>query len=142
MGRRDNRMEQRLSTSKHQPPMSAQMRRRVAIAAQRLRQVRAPASTLTHCATSSLLRAALGFRSPLLYRLAVRYADTFIGDNNDDILTNGEFKLLQNVLPLCRVVCDVGANFGEWTALALATNRHLMLHCFEPVKQTFDRLSS
>lgn len=45
-----------------------------------------------------------------------------------------------SVLPHCSVVFDVGANVGDWTALALRINSHLTIHCFEPSCATYQRL--
>ncbi|MDW8071799.1 MAG: FkbM family methyltransferase, partial [Anaerolineae bacterium] len=77
---------------------------------------------------------------PTLYRLCQRYVDRYRGENNSDIRTNGELSLLQQVLPGCRVVFDVGANVGSWTALALSINPHIIVHCFEPSRATFSKL--
>lgn len=77
---------------------------------------------------------------PTLYRLCQHYVDRYRGDNNSDIRTNGELYLLQQVLPDCRIVFDVGANVGNWTALALTINPRIIVHCFEPSQATFSKL--
>jgi FkbM family methyltransferase len=76
----------------------------------------------------------------LLYRFCIRYVNHYNGENNDDMRSNGELRWLRKVLPQCSIVFDVGANIGEWTALALNINPHLQVHCFEPSATTFRRL--
>lgn len=76
----------------------------------------------------------------LLYRFCRRIVNHYNGENNDDMCTNGELRLLQEVLPKCNIVFDVGANIGNWTALALQINPNLKIHCFEPSPTTFQRL--
>jgi FkbM family methyltransferase len=62
------------------------------------------------------------------------------GENNDDMETNGELQFMRRILPQCTTVFDVGANVGDWTALALSVNPHLIVHCFEPSKTAYQRL--
>jgi len=76
----------------------------------------------------------------LLYRLCKRYVDQYRGENNDDIETNGELRLMRQVLPQCSVVFDIGANVGHWALLALKINPQISLHCFEPSRATYQRL--
>jgi FkbM family methyltransferase len=76
----------------------------------------------------------------LLYRLCKRYVDLYNGENNDDMETNGELRLMRQVLPQCRVVFDIGANVGHWALLALKVNPRINLHCFEPSRATYQRL--
>ncbi len=78
----------------------------------------------------------------LLYRFCKRYVDRYHGENNPDMYTNGELAWLRQVLPQCEVVFDVGANVGNWTALALSLNPALHVHCFEPSAATFQRLQA
>lgn len=80
--------------------------------------------------------------SSLLYRFCRRYVNHYKGENNADLHTNGERRLLQDVLPGCVTVFDVGANIGEWAELALGINPHLKVHCFEPSAITHQRLQS
>jgi FkbM family methyltransferase len=80
--------------------------------------------------------------SRLLYRACKRYVDWHNGDNNDDMTANGEQRLLRAVLLESATIFDVGANVGDWTALALEVNPALNIHCFEPSAATFGRLSS
>ena len=79
-------------------------------------------------------------RNPFLYRVCKRYVDRYNSENNDSIHTNGELRLMRAVLPMCMTVFDVGANIGDWTALALSINPRLQIHCFEPSVATFQRL--
>jgi FkbM family methyltransferase len=78
--------------------------------------------------------------SPILYRACKRYVDRYNGENNSDIRTNGELRFMQRVLPRCQTVFDVGANVGDWTALALSINAGLAVHCFEPSRFTYQKL--
>ncbi len=80
--------------------------------------------------------------SRLLYRVCSRYVDRCNGENNCDLRANGELRLLKEKLPSCRTVFDVGANVGEWAALALSVNPTIDLHCFEPSRFTFSHLES
>jgi FkbM family methyltransferase len=75
-----------------------------------------------------------------LYRICRRYVDRYNGENNDDMLTNGELRFMRQVLGNYHTVFDVGANVGEWTALALDINPNLNIHCFEPSKATYQQL--
>lgn len=78
--------------------------------------------------------------SSLIYRLAKRYVDGYNGENNSCIETNGELHFMRNYLPQCGTVFDIGANIGQWTALALKINPKAKIHCFEPSGNTFQRL--
>lgn len=77
-----------------------------------------------------------------LYWLCKRYIDRYNSENNDNIQTNGELRLIRSVLPHCETVFDVGANVGDWTALALEIKSDLKIHCFEPSVTTFRRLAA
>lgn len=68
------------------------------------------------------------------------YMDRFRGENNDDIRTNGELDVMKTLLPRAKVVLDVGANVGDWAAIALDVNPHIEVHCFEPSHETYKRL--
>lgn len=78
----------------------------------------------------------------LLYRFCKHYVDRYHGENNPDMRTNGELAWLRQVLPQCDIVFDVGANVGNWTALALSLNPALHVHCFEPSVAAFQRLQA
>lgn len=76
-----------------------------------------------------------------LQSLAETYVDRCRGDSDGNPATNGEHRLLRKVLPGCRVVFDIGANVGDWTAAALRLAPHLAVHCFEPSPTTFARIA-
>ena len=78
----------------------------------------------------------------LIFRTCRRYVNHYKSENNCDLNTNGELHLLQEVLPNCAVVFDVGANVGDWAALALGINSDLNIHCFEPSVATYQTLQS
>ena len=80
--------------------------------------------------------------SALMYRFAKRYVDRYNNDNNADMKANGEVRFLQLYLPRCETVFDIGANVGDWTALALKFNPVAAIHCFEPSGSTFELLRS
>jgi FkbM family methyltransferase len=75
-----------------------------------------------------------------LYGFSRRFIDACDGANDPDMITNGEARLLREMIPQCRVVFDVGANVGDWAEIALACNPAIELHCFEPSPATFERL--
>lgn len=79
-------------------------------------------------------------RNTFLYRFCKFYVNCYNAENNDNINTNGELRLMRTILPHCNIVFDVGANIGDWTALALDLNPSLRIHAFEPSKATFQRL--
>lgn len=79
-------------------------------------------------------------RLNLLYRICRRYVYYYQGDNNDEIFTNGELRLLKDILPKCKIVFDVGSNVGDWANLSILINRQLTIHCFEPSLNTFKLL--
>lgn len=54
--------------------------------------------------------------------------------------TNGEMRVTQHNIRKCNVVFDIGANIGQWTKIALSINNNLNIHCFEPSKDTFEKL--
>lgn len=80
--------------------------------------------------------------STLLYRFCRRIVNHYNSENNNNIHTNGELRLMRAVLPQCTTVFDVGANIGDWTALALEINPQLKIHCFELSSVTFQRLQA
>jgi FkbM family methyltransferase len=75
-----------------------------------------------------------------IYRLCKWYVNHFNGDNNSDIRSNGEYRVLKEFIPRSRIVFDVGTNVGDWAELALSINNNINLHCFEPSLFTFERL--
>jgi len=78
--------------------------------------------------------------SRLLYKFCKHYVDHYRGENNCDMRTNGEQRYLRSLLPECTIVFDVGANTGDWTAMALDVNPALHIHCFEPSAAPFHKL--
>jgi FkbM family methyltransferase len=87
-------------------------------------------------------------RSPMVVRAAVRIrniSNALIGHSiifGRDPTHNGELLLIERALPQARVVVDVGANVGDWAALALGTMpRDARLVCFEPSDGAADRLA-
>jgi len=78
----------------------------------------------------------------LCYHLCKKYVDRYNGENNDNMRTNGERRFIKTILPQCATVFDVGANIGDWTAMALEINPRLQIHCFEPSAATFQRLQT
>ena len=57
------------------------------------------------------------------------------------IATNGELRVLERLAPFTpRVVLDVGANVGEYAALARRVLPDAHLHCFEAAPPTFEKL--
>lgn len=75
-------------------------------------------------------------------RAAEKYLRAFNNQWNWDIHVNGEAAALRRILAakIEGDVFDVGANEGQWAAMALATIGSRKLHCFEAVPATFDRL--
>ncbi len=79
--------------------------------------------------------------SELAFRVGRKLVNLYNGDNDFDFVTNGELTVARAVLPHCRVVFDVGANVGDWVAMALEIQPKARYHCFEPSGPTFRRLS-
>jgi FkbM family methyltransferase len=90
----------------------------------------------------SILWKTIPAHNRFLYFLCKHYVDRHNGDNNGNIVTNGELRLMRSVLPNCEVVFDVGANVGDWAALALEIRSDLKIHCFEPSAATFRHLTA
>jgi FkbM family methyltransferase len=79
-------------------------------------------------------------RNEILFRAARKIVDRYNADNDFDMRTNGELHLAQAALPHASVVFDVGANQGDWAAVAHAINPRAQVHCFEPSSFTFELL--
>jgi len=64
------------------------------------------------------------------------------GANNMDPQQNGEYLVLETVLPHCSVFFDIGANKGEWTNFILENKKDNSLKCylFEPGLTAFGYL--
>jgi FkbM family methyltransferase len=80
-------------------------------------------------------------RGELAFRVARKIINQHEGDNDIEIETNGELRVMRAVMPHARVVFDVGANVGDWTALAIEIAPGVQVHCFEPSAPTFRVLS-
>ena len=80
--------------------------------------------------------------SPLLYKVATKYADRFNCDNNSVFHNNGEAALLKREIHKFSegVVFDIGANVGEWSKFCLSMAPNLNLHIFEPSTTTYKTL--
>lgn len=81
-------------------------------------------------------------QGPLVYPLCKRIVDLHNGEQECDMAINGELGFLRETLRDCAVVFDIGANVGDWTALALRVNPNLHIQCFEPCDATFRILSA
>jgi FkbM family methyltransferase len=75
------------------------------------------------------------FKSRALYRIASFYINAVDNDNDSDFATNGEASFARSQLGGARVVFDVGAAKGHWTAIALDADPSLKVHCFEPTSR-------
>jgi FkbM family methyltransferase len=96
--------------------------------------------TIDNLAVGQFLKTAS--RDLALYNACRDYAFRFDGENDFDSYTNGELRLLQTLLPNCRIVFDVGANRGEWTETALTLDPTIEVHAFEPSASTFQQLAA
>ena len=54
--------------------------------------------------------------------------------------TNGELRLMKQVIKPGSIVFDVGANVGDWSLRALSVNPSIQLFSFEPLPLVFDIL--
>jgi FkbM family methyltransferase len=79
-------------------------------------------------------------RSRLLYRMASFYVNAVDNDNDTQFATNGETLFANDRLRGATIAFDVGAAKGEWTAIALAADPHVVVHCFEPTSRRFQIL--
>lgn len=83
----------------------------------------------------------------LMWRLGRKMYTFARGDGQNDPRTNGEYWLLGQVLKAStgpRVLLDIGANKGDWTAQALALAQsatELHVHAFEPSRATRSMLT-
>jgi FkbM family methyltransferase len=89
----------------------------------------------------SVRRYTSAYFSAFVYQMCSKYVYAYRGENNGNIKTNGELRIINKLLPNCHTVLDVGANKGEWAKLALKVNLRLNLHCFEPSPSTFKLLN-
>jgi FkbM family methyltransferase len=70
-----------------------------------------------------------------LYRVASFYINAVDNDNDINFETNGEAAFARSRLAAGMLAFDVGAARGDWTAIALAANPNLKVHCFEPTSR-------
>jgi FkbM family methyltransferase len=81
-------------------------------------------------------------KSAFIYKICRYYTNLLDGENNSNMLTNGELAFLEKMASDFRVVFDVGANLGNWTEEILKLNKNITVHCFEPSASTFKKLNS
>lgn len=83
-------------------------------------------------------------RSQLLLDVCRVYSARFAeasGENDANMRTNGELRLLKKLAPRLKVVFDIGANTGEWTAQLLSFNPSVAsVRAFEPCRAAFAAL--
>lgn len=89
-----------------------------------------------------LLMSLVPRHNKLLFIVACFYRDRYRAENDVRIAANGELRLLQTMLPACKVVFDVGAHVGDWTQLALQVSPQAHIHCFEPCPQSHARIAA
>lgn len=79
-------------------------------------------------------------RSSAIHRVARAYCNVYNRDpaRSCDSATNGEYDLLRRLIPRVKIVFDVGANVGDWTAETIRLNPESVVHAFEPVAGTRD----
>lgn len=75
-----------------------------------------------------------------LFLFCTRYLDLWYGDNNFDRSTNGEYRLLKEIIPGTRMVFDVGANVGDYSGEILKIDDRVTIHAFEPDPAPYDKL--
>lgn len=78
-----------------------------------------------------------------LYNLANKYVNYYRGDENGNMETNGEFRLLRELIysKKIKTVFDVGANIGDYTRKIHELDKDIEIHCFEPDSISFGKLS-
>jgi len=74
-------------------------------------------------------------RRPMAIRLQ-RWSLARLGYGNDNPVTNGEYRLLEE-LPESPTVFDVGAHRGDYALAVLDRRESAIVHCFEPAAETF-----
>jgi FkbM family methyltransferase len=65
-----------------------------------------------------------------------------IGYDNCNMMTNGEFAVMINLIKPQDTVFDVGANKGEWSLYALSVAKSLKLYAFEPISEIYQQLKN
>ena len=66
--------------------------------------------------------------------------DYLRGYSFSDPVKNGEYKFLREYIKSGMLVFDIGANIGEYSRYILGVDSSVKIHCFEPVKETYDKL--
>jgi FkbM family methyltransferase len=77
-----------------------------------------------------------------IYTACKRYVDHYNGDNNSNMLANGEINFIKGHAENWNTVFDVGAHRGHWTQAVLSVNSEAQVHCFEPFPDVFKILLS
>lgn len=76
-----------------------------------------------------------------LARLCEKYLDAYANWSYDPT-RNGERRVLERWAPLApKTIFDVGANVGDWTAMARELLPGATIHCFEVAPPTAEKLS-
>jgi FkbM family methyltransferase len=76
----------------------------------------------------------------LLFNFCKEYTDYFLGDNNPDPETNGEYRFVADLLKKdIKTVFDIGANVGNYTEFILKQKK-VKVYCFEPSEEPFGKL--
>ena len=78
--------------------------------------------------------------SELRYEICRHHVNKEFAENRSDFRTNGEFWLIEKILPYVKTVFDVGAHTGGWAARVLQLSSSVDLHCFEPSLKSFTAL--
>lgn len=76
------------------------------------------------------------------YKIAKKIVSYHNNDNNADIATNGEGNFLEKHIKEFDIIFDVGANIGDWSAVANKLNGDAKIYAFEPFKGSFDVLKN
>lgn len=78
----------------------------------------------------------------ILYRLCRNYVDRYLGMGDGNPETNGERRLIEEYGPRSKIVVDVGANVGAWSAMVHRVNPNAVIYAFEPNAAAFDKLAA
>jgi FkbM family methyltransferase len=80
-------------------------------------------------------------KSALLCKFSKKITDFSRNENDCEMETNGELDFIKKNKENFKIIFDVGANIGEWTALVSRIIPESRIYSFEPSKQTFETLS-
>jgi FkbM family methyltransferase len=64
------------------------------------------------------------------------------GEDFADMSLNGEVRVIKLYAPECRVIFDVGANRGDWTAHAVKASEGARIYSFEPLQALYEMLTA